>query len=128
MPDTVDDKIDNAVYVAMNALGLSFDSNLDTAELLNDCIRELVENLITDDDEFDKDDRHFFVIVHGDTGQKWSDGSFGTPIGWAIPGSGDYDLYTPEEAEQKVLPAGAQWYSPYGFPLPTTVQDKTNED
>lgn len=41
---TLDDKIDDATHAALSALGLSADTNIDTACLLSDRIRELAEN------------------------------------------------------------------------------------
>jgi len=46
-----DTKIDAAVHAAMFTLGLSVEDCPDTADLMNDAIRSLVENLIEDDNE-----------------------------------------------------------------------------
>lgn len=44
-----EEKVDNAVHAAMNALGLSVAGNNYTSEMLNDAISEIVADLVSDD-------------------------------------------------------------------------------
>lgn len=51
MLKTFDEKVDDAVYAAMTALGISPALCPDTADLLNDAISEIARNVVTDDEE-----------------------------------------------------------------------------
>lgn len=48
---TVEDKVDTAVHVALEALGLSVENCPDLADSLNDWLSEQAPLYITDDDE-----------------------------------------------------------------------------
>lgn len=53
MLKTFEEKVDDAVHVALTALGLSAELNPDTADLLNDAITKIAEPVVTDDDDDD---------------------------------------------------------------------------
>lgn len=48
---TVDDKIDDAVYAAMEAVGLTVTGHMHLAVEVNEALRELLSGHITDDEE-----------------------------------------------------------------------------
>jgi len=48
---TVEEKVDDAVYAAFNALGLSVTDNIDASVAMNEAITPIAEKLITDDTE-----------------------------------------------------------------------------
>jgi len=47
---TLDEKVDTAVHVAMEALGLSVEGDADTASILNDFIYNLCHDIVTSDE------------------------------------------------------------------------------
>jgi len=49
----LEEKVDDAVHAAMQALGLSPELCPNTADALNDAITEITSNLVTNDDEED---------------------------------------------------------------------------
>lgn len=50
---TFDEKIDDATHAALNALGLSAELNPDTADLINDALKQIAQHVVTGDTEDD---------------------------------------------------------------------------